>query len=99
MSIKDVKERGKEIKKLIEHQKGYQENSTEWNRIENDIHKKYETNIIEQKEINILILEGILPQIEGELETLDEKLLNAAEDIKSMKTDCTKFSKTIFEHL
>ena len=97
--IKSLKDQEKEIGKLSEHQKGYDEESKEWNRIESDIHKKLELNIIYQQEINKLRIDGVFPKMEGEMETCDEKLLNAAEDIKSMKTDCTIFSKTIFEHL
>lgn len=97
--IKNIKDRDIEIDIMIEHQKGYIKHSTEWTRIDSKIHKYYELNIIDQQEINELRIEGVFPKIEGNIETCDEKLLNAAEEIKSMKTDCTKFSKTIFEHL
>lgn len=97
--IKNVKEREKTIDKLLEHQQGFEENSKEWRRIEGEFFKKNEVIFAEQRDINQLRMEGVFPKIEGEIETYDEKLLNAAEDIKSMKTDCTSFSKTIFEHL
>ena len=94
----DIIKRQDEIKSLEEHILGFRKDSTGWKQVMDRICKKEDSNEQDFKE-----LEKLQNDENDEVEEqyivfdYDEKLADAAEDIKEMKTDSCKFSKTISE--
>jgi hypothetical protein len=93
---KNITKRYEEIKSLENHIIGFAKDSSSWSNIKEKIQRKKDDTERDFNEIEKLEKEEKIesPYI---IVNYDEKLAIAAEDIKVMKTDSSKFSKTISE--
>jgi chromosome segregation ATPase len=89
---KHIISRKEEIEKLENHLQGLKKETQQWYYIKSQILQKENDIEIFNNE-----LENINYEIEQDNEYCNEKLIIAADDIKEMKTDSSKFSKTISE--
>jgi len=95
---KQIIDRRAQIESLNEHILGFRKDTSKWNQVRSQILRKESEN-----ERDIEMLENLENdqdiEIEDHLPPLDcdEKLVVAADDIKEMKKDSSKFSKTISE--
>ena len=89
---KHIISRKEEIEKLDNHLQGLKKESQQWYYIKSQILQKENDIEIFNNE-----LENINYEIEQDGEYCNEKLIIAADDIKEMKTDSSKFSKAISE--
>ena len=92
---KKIISREKDIDNLENHIKGFKENTDSWYNVKNRIfqkHKETELDIIEMENLQRNFNEN-----EYNNECYDDRLSNAADDIKDMTKDSSKFSKTISE--
>jgi len=87
-----VNKRINEIKILKQHLLGLENNSKKWKYTKELIKKKEDENEKDKNEIHDFENEGII-----ENETYDDKLMIAADDIKELQKDSTKFSKVLSE--
>jgi len=86
-----------DIKNLEEHILGFRKESEKWNQVRNRIKQKEYENDRDFEDLEKL--QNDESKIENPYLVIDydEQLAVAAEDIKEMKTDSGKFSKTISE--
>ena len=95
---KQILDRRAQIESLNEHILGFRKDTSKWNQVRSQILRKESEN-----ERDIEMLENLENDQEIEIEDhlppldCDEKLVVAADDIKEMKKDSSKFSKTISE--
>ena len=89
---KHIITRKEEIEKLYNHLQGLKKESQQWYYIKSQILQKENDIEIFHNE-----LENINYEIKQDDEYCNEKLIIAADDIKEMKNDSSKFSKTISE--
>lgn len=93
-----INKRQHEIKNLNEHLLGVEKNSKKWKYIKETIDKKENDNLNDINEIEELENEGITNEDEDEeKDKYSTKLIVAADDIKEMQKDSTKFSKVLSE--
>ena len=94
----DIIKRRDEIEKLEAHILGYRKDSDRWNQVNNQILRKICENERDGEEFENLGNDEI-EVVENPYFVIDcdEKLACAADDIKEMKKDSCKFSKTISE--
>ena len=91
---KQISQREKEINELDRHLLGLEKDSKAWDNTFSIIRQKYSENRKNRIEIEELENEGITCADEYIYST---KLVDAADDIKEMQKDSTKFSKTLSE--
>ena len=90
---KNIEKQNLEVENLKDHMTGYRKNSNKWMTFENRIKEIEEEIDKDVKEKRELEYEGVIC---GESDDLfDMKLSNGIDDIKMMKTDCSKFSKKL----
>ena len=92
---KKIISREKDIDNLENHIKGFKENTDSWYNVKNRIFQKHKEN-----ELDIIEMENLqrnFNENEYNNECYDDRLSNAADDIKDMTKDSSKFSKTISE--
>jgi len=96
---KQIISRKEDIEKLEKHLQGLKKESQQWYYVKSQILQKENDNDIENQELQNINNEDrddlILKQNDNGY--CDEKLIEAADDIKEMKIDSSKFSKTISE--
>ena len=95
---KNITRRYDEIQSLENHIIGFAKDSSSWNQITQQIERKKDETKRDFDEIEKL--ENNEEQVDSPyiiMMNYDQKLAIAAEDIKDMKTDSCKFSKTISE--
>ena len=90
-----IKKRTIEINNLRDTLLGFKKDSHGWNEYQNTILMLENQNEIDNQEIEKLKNDGVT-LIEND-EFCDVKLLEAADDIKEMRTDSSKFSKALSE--
>ena len=88
-----ISDRIREIEKLENHIIGYTEGTKGWKHVRSQIEGKQNQNQIDLVELRILESD----EIDCNSDFFDEKLAVASDDIKDMKKDSCKFSKTISE--
>ena len=93
--IERINKRNKDIEMLEQTIIGFDKKSNDWMYYNNMILSKKHENEKDEDEIFNMKNDGIL--IEDNLNTYDPKLIDAVDDIKEMKKDTTKFSKTLSE--
>lgn len=91
---KQISQREKDINELDRHILGLEKDSKAWDNTFSIIREKYSENRRDRIEIEELENEGITCADENIYST---KLVDAADDIKEMQKDSTKFSKTLSE--
>ena len=91
---KQIIEREKDIKHLNSHLLGLEKDSKNWKHTNDSINKKIADNNRDKNELEELENEGV---VDFEEDPCDDKLLGAADDIKDMQKDSTKFSKVLSE--
>ena len=91
-----IRKRENDIENIEETMLGLQKNSDRWLYYKNLITLKQKENQRDIEELEELRNSGIIVE-EDIYNTYDPKLLEAADDIKEMKKDSTKFSKTLSE--
>lgn len=84
-----------EIENLEQTLLGYKKGSKKWSECKNLIIKKENENEKDLETIEKLKNDGVNAEINDNI--FDSKLLEAADDIKEMKKDSSKFSKTLSE--
>ena len=94
---KDIIKRQDEITSLKNHIIWFDKDSDGWCRVNDQIIRKDNANMRDFEELQKLQCDDTCVEIPYAIIDCDEKLAVAAEDIKEMKTDCCKFSKTISE--
>ena len=95
-----IKQRKHDIKKLQEHIIGFSKDSREWRNVNTRISKNEEYNEKDKVELEKLRNDEMEPRNDIHqlfIADCDEKLVIASDDIKEMKKDSVKFSKTISE--
>ena len=93
----NVRDRIIAIEKLESHIIGYAEGTTGWMRVRSQIEGKQNENSRDLTELRIL--DNDETNYDSDCDFYDEKLVVAADDIKEMKKDSCKFSKTISEYV
>ena len=93
----NVRDRIIAIEKLESHIIGYAEGTKGWKQVRSQIEGKQNQNQIDITELRIL--ENDETNYDSDCDFYDEKLVVAADDIKEMKKDSCKFSKTISEYV
>jgi len=91
---KHIISRKEEIEKLENHLQGLKKETQQWYYIKSQILQKENDN--ERDNIELRNMDDD-EDLKNDDEYCDEKLIVAADDIKEMKTDSSKFSKTISE--
>ena len=91
---KHIITRKQEIEKLENHLQGLKKETQQWYYIKSQILQKENDN--ERDNIELRNIDDD-EDLKNDDEYCDEKLIVAADDIKEMKTDSSKFSKTISE--
>jgi len=92
-----IEKRYDQIKSLQQHIIGFRKDSNGWKRVRDQIMSKEVENTRDIEILERLQIEETTMESPYTVLDCDEKLAVAAEDIKEMKTDSCKFSKTIFE--
>jgi len=93
----DIIKRQEDLRSLDDHILGFPKNSNKWNIVQQRILQKEKENQRDCEELQKLQHDDIEVNENPFIIDHDEKLADAAEDIKEMKTDSGKFSKTISE--
>ena len=91
---KHIISRKEDIEKLENHLQGLKKETQQWYYIKSQILQKENDN--ERDNIELRNMDDD-EDLKNDDEYCDEKLIVAADDIKEMKTDSSKFSKTISE--
>ena len=91
---KHIISRKEEIEKLENHLQGLKKETQQWYYIKSQILQKENDNERDNEELRNMDDDE---DLKNDDEYCDEKLIVAADDIKEMKTDSSKFSKTISE--
>jgi hypothetical protein len=93
---KHIITRKEEIEKLENHLLGLKKETQQWYYIKSQILQKENDNERDNEELRNMDDDNDIYVLKND-EYCDEKLIVAADDIKEMKTDSSKFSKTISE--
>lgn len=93
---KHIISRKEEIEKLENHLQGLKKETQQWYYIKSQILQKENDNERDNEELRNMDDDNDIYVLKND-EYCDEKLIVAADDIKEMKTDSSKFSKTISE--
>jgi len=94
---KQLMSRDNEIEKLENHLLGLEKNSQKWHYTNDQILQKEKDNDIDFEELEKIDEDNSIVHINVHVINCDEKLAVAADDIKDMKKDSSKFSKTLSE--
>jgi hypothetical protein len=93
---KHIITRKEEIEKLENHLLGLKKETQQWYYIKSQILQKENDNERDNEELRNMDDDNDIYVLKND-QYCDEKLIVAADDIKEMKTDSSKFSKTISE--
>lgn len=94
---KQLMARDIEIEKLENHLLGLEKNSQNWQYTNDQIIQKEKENDVDFEELEKIDEDNSIVHINVHMINCDEKLAVAADDIKEMKKDSSKFSKTLSE--